>query len=177
MKKLLIIAIICAMSATANAQIKFGGHFGVPVGDLSEFYSFTLGADLYYMFGHNPDGFLKFGVATGYINYFGSTVDILGQDVDIDNASFIPIAGAVRITILKFITFGPDFGYGFGVSNGIDGGFYWRLVGGIDFGNAVEVNLFYHSISADGGGEGSSNTSFNTLGIGLLFQLGKNKKE
>ncbi len=176
MKKFIIIAMLCAVSATANSQIKFGAQLGVPVGDVSDFYSFTLGADLYYMFGHNPDGFLKFGVTTGFVNYFGKTVDIAGTDVDFDNAQFIPVAGAVRITLFKFITFGPDFGYGFGVNKGIDGGFYWRLVGGIDFGNAVEVNVFYHSVAADGGGDSEGKSSFNSLGIGLLFQLGKNRK-
>jgi hypothetical protein len=163
MKKNLLIIVFLVFGFAAQAQFKLGINAGVPVGDVSDFYSFSAGADAYYMFG-DPDKFFKVGATAGFINYFGKEADILGQTVKFDNTQFIPVGAAVRFTIFKFLTFGPDLGYGIGLDNEIDGGFYWRSVLGLDFANRLELNTFYHSVSV-------KESSFGSIGVGILLEF------
>ncbi len=166
MKKLIIVLTVLVFSAFyANAQLKVGVNGGLPIGAISDFYKFTFGVDGYYLFGNNPDAFLKFGGAAGYQLYFGDEVDILGTPVEFDNASFLTLAGVMRITLFKTLTFGPDLGYAIGLNEGNDGGFYVRSVLGIDIANRVELNGYYHLVTVDGG-------NFDSVGLGLLFEFG-----
>jgi uncharacterized membrane protein len=50
MKKNLLIIVFLVFGFAAQAQFKLGINAGVPVGDVSDFYSFSAGADAYYMF-------------------------------------------------------------------------------------------------------------------------------
>jgi len=167
MKKLIFTLFILAFAISAHAQLKVGINAGAPIGDYSDIYSFNLGADVYYMFGSNPDAFLKFGAASGFMNYFGSETDILGQTVEFDDAQYIPVAGVARITLFGILTFGPDVGYAVSLNDSDASGFYWRSVLGLDFANRVEIDTFYHSISVDG-------TTLGTIGLALLFEFGGN---
>ncbi len=164
MKKSIIVIVLLLTTHLAFSQLKVGINAGIPVGDVGEFYSFSLGADVYYMFG-DQDAFLEFGATAGFLNYFGKEVDIVGQSTDIDNAQFIPLAGAARFTLFGFLRFGPDVGYAIALSDTYDGGFYYRAVLGIDLGDRVELNTFYHSISQEGSNIGS-------VGAGLLIEFG-----
>jgi len=161
MKKLLFLLALVVCGNVANAQFKVGGNLGLPAGDISDYYKVSAGLDLYYMFGESKDAFLKFGATSGFLYYAD---DVSGGDFK--DASFIPIAGAARITFLSTLTFGPDIGYAIGldelvINDGTDSGFYWRAVLGIDLGNTIELNAFYHSISAG--------TVFSSVGGGILF--------
>lgn len=165
MKKLvflLMLAALLAVPKSAFSQFKFGPQAGVPTGDASDYYSFVLGLDAYYMFGNNPDAFLKFGAASGFTNFFGDDID--GSNESIDDAQFIPVAGVARITILDTITFGPDIGYGIGINSGNDGGFYWRLVAGLDLGNVLELHAYYQNTIVD-------SFNYGAVGAGLLIEL------
>ncbi len=157
---LTLVFLVCGIAA--NAQFKVGGNLGLPAGDISDYYKVSAGLDLYYMFGKSKDALLKFGATSGFLYY----ADDVGGGGDFKDASFIPIAGAARITFLSTLTFGPDIGYAIGldeisINDGTDSGFYWRAVLGIDLGNIIELNAFYHSISAG--------TTFSSVGGGILF--------
>ena len=172
MKKIFLLAVMLTMFASANAQFKIGPHLALPAGDASDLYNLVWGADAYYMFG-NPDAFVNLGVASGFLNFVGDEFESGGQTFEVDNAQFIPIAAAGRIVILSTLSAGADVGYGLGLNDGNDGGFYWRLNAGIDLGNVIELNAFYYNISVDGGGD--SNANFGAFGLNLLFELGGKK--
>jgi hypothetical protein len=155
MKKSYLIVAMLAMAICANAQLKIGANVGVPVGDLSEFYDVSLGADLYYLTG-KPDGRLSFGGGAGYMTYAGAETPV-GR---LDGSSYLTFAGAARVKIL-FLTVGPDLGYGFALSEDRTGGFHWRAVAGIKL-LIFEFNLFYHSVANDV-------VNQNTLGFGALL--------
>lgn len=144
-------------------QIHVGLDAGIPTGNISDLYSMTFGFNMYFMPGESNDGLLQFGGTTGYFYY----ADKFGGGGEFQDASFIPIAGVVRIKIFKLINFGPDIGYAAAVDKPdyLDGsgGFYWKLVAGIDVFKKIELNLFYHNISAG--------TSFSTFGLGGLYKF------
>ena len=161
-----IIGLCLLLSTSLKAQFKIGAHLGAPVGDFSSFYSAALGADAYYMFGTDPNGFLKLGVASGFVNFFGKEVDLepYESDVKVDDAQFVPVAGALRIQILKIITVGPDIGYAFGVSDGMEDGFYWKAVAGINLFDFLEVDAYFNGASID-------ESSIGSVGLGVLFEF------
>ena len=164
MKKLLFVILFGCGLIHAQAQVKVGLNAGIPTGDVSDIYKISVGADLYYMFGSTPDALLKFGGASGIL-YYG---DDAGGGGNFKDASFIPIAAAARITFLSTLTFGPDIGYAIGLddlelNDDSNGGFYWRLVAGIDLGDVIELNAFYHSISAG--------ATFSSIGAGILYKF------
>ena len=156
------IAILTVMltCSTAFSQFKIGPNIGIPLFDASDYYSLEAGIDLLYLFGDNPDALLKFGVASGFYNYFGDEID----GFDIDDSQFIPIAGAARIIVLKTLVVGPDIGYAVGISDDSEGAFYWKLVAGIDLGNVIELTAFVHGIPESG-------FTYGAAGLGLLFEF------
>lgn len=163
MKKILYLFIFVLIGFTSHAQFKIGAHVGAPSGDVSDFYSTTLGVDLYKMFGTDRNGLLKLGIASGFVNHFGDEVKIETFSTNIDNAQFIPIAGAARINFLLF-TVGPDIGYAFGISDGLDNGFYWKGVAGVKLLKILEIDLYYSSVTID-------DTNFDSVGIGALLRF------
>jgi len=164
MKKLVIAISLIFAAQVSFAQFKIGPAVGLPTGDAGDIYSLMAGADVLYLFGGNPDALLKFGAASGFYNYFGEDID----GFSVDDAQFIPIAGAARVIILDTIVAGADLGYGIGLGSESDGGFYWKLVAGIDLGNVMELTAFYHNLSQDG-------YSLAAIGAGLLFEFGGDK--
>ena len=67
------------------------------------------------------EGAVQFGLASGYVTFLGD--EILG--IEIDNASFLPLAGALRYGASDSFGFGADIGYAVGLApDGNDGGFY-----------------------------------------------------
>lgn len=164
MATVLLIGLFILVSPSVKAQFKIGAHLGVPSGDVSDFYTTALGADFYYMFGTDPNGFLKLGLASGFMNYFGDDVGIEEYSTKVDNAQFIPVAGALRIQLLKILTVGPDIGYGFGISDGMEDGFYWKGVVGVNLFDFLEVDAYFHGITIE-------ESSFGSVGLGVLFEF------
>ncbi len=159
MKKLLFLLAIIVCGTAANAQFKVGVNAGIPVGESADYFNFNAGLDVYYMFGKSKDALFKFGIASGFSNYFGEEMD---GGVSVDDTQFIPIAVAARITFLSTLTFGPDIGYGIGINDGNDGGVYGRAVFGLDLGNTIELNAFYSLVKVEKG------LDFATTGLGVL---------
>ena len=114
MKKLFFLAMFMTFAMTASAQFSAGATFGIPTGDADEAYTFALGLDVNYMF--ESDSEFSYGVATGYLTYFGDEITVLGTTVEIDNASFLPVAAAARYAASEKFSLGADVGYAIGLA-------------------------------------------------------------
>ena len=144
MKKLLIIGalIMASFSAYPQGGFKAGLNLGIPVGDLSDFYNLQFGADAAYTFSVGP--------MLGYSNFFPEESDVY------DNVQFLPIAAAGRLSLGSAFFLGADLGYGVGINDGNDGGFYYRPQVGYDFG-LIGLVASYSGVSRDGGSASSVN--------------------
>ena len=161
MKKVLVICLAMLFYSGLKAQgvFKIGVVAGVPTADAGDISNFVLGADAYYMF-EKEDAILNFGPTIGIRNYFG---DEISPGISVDDGQFLPIGGAARVTLLGVLTGGVDVGYAVGISDFLDGGFYFRPVVGLDILDILELNASYESIS-----DAATWGSFN---IGLLLAL------
>ncbi len=164
MRKLLLAAFIAVFSVTVmQAQtFKIGATAGLPSADASNFSSFVLGIDAYYYF-TDIDDFINIGGTVGYRNFFGDDVNILGLTVPVDDAQFLPVAVAARLKIFGLFGAGADIGYAFGLSDGLDGGFYFRPVLTFDIWDAIELNMSYESIT--------DFANWGNFNVGVLFQF------
>ena len=167
MKKIILVTTLALFSFTANAQFSLGAGVGLPTGDIEEVYSLQMNISATYMFESESD--FTLGVSASYVNYFGKTLDVevLGAaiEVEVDNASFLPIAAVLNYSLSDKFSLGTDVGYAIGISpDGNDGGFYLRPNLGYSLGDKSSLNLSYFSTSVDGG-------SFANIGLGIAFQL------
>jgi len=164
MKKLLLLMCIALFSLTsANAQtFKLGASFGLPAADASDISNLVIGIDAYYYF-TDIDAPIEFGLNAGFRNFFGDEIQVLGQTVSVDDAQFLPIAAAARLKLFGIFTGGLDAGYALGLSDGLDGGFYYRPVVGLDIADTIELNVSYENIS--------DAATWGNFNVGLLFQF------
>ena len=153
MKKLIcIVAIaVCGIFSSHAQNFRAEASAALPIGDAGDFYSFGLNVDLTYLIEFD-ESFLV-GPTVGFKHYFG-------EEDFIDDASFIPIGGSARYGVDEF-WFGVDLGYGIGVDEGNDGGFWYEPFAMYDFGN-IGVKLSYSGISNDG-------FTFSALNLGVEF--------
>lgn len=164
MKKLILSLTVFLVLGLASlqAQWKIGANAGVPVGDMEEFSNFHLGADVAYLF--NVGDKFEAGPMIGYSHYFVEDIEIDGMGTfEMDDAQFLPIAASGRVSLGSTIFLGADVGYAVGISDGNDGGFYYRPK--LGFGIA-SINIIgsYSGISVDGGNVSSVN-------VGIEFGL------
>ena len=165
MKKLVCIAALALFGLGVNAQegLKVGINLGLPVGDAGDVSSFSIGLDAYYHWAVSDD--FNAGVATGFTNAFGKSIDAGGfGSIDIPDVQFLPIAASGRFNASDMISVGADVGYALGISDGNDGGFYYRPMVGYGVSDNVEVNLSYTGISLDG-------ATWSTINLGVSFGL------
>lgn len=155
MKKVGIVLVFTLFVTVVQAQWKLGAHVGAPTGDYSSFFSTEAGFEAYKMFGTDRNGLLKLGIGSGFNSYIGKN--------EIDNAQFIPVVAAARLNFLLF-TVGPDIGYGFGVSDGLEDGFYWKAVAGVKVLKILEINLYYNSYNLE-------ESSLGSAGIAALLRF------
>tara|TARA_B100001146_G_scaffold222761_1_gene235850 strand:- start:60833 stop:61330 length:498 start_codon:yes stop_codon:yes gene_type:complete len=150
MKKLVLLGLfaIFAMGMTqAQNQFRVGAQGGVPVGDADNFTVFAIAVELGYLFEIN-DSF-QAGPSAGVQHFFGETfTNILGDDISRDE-TFLPISGTARFSPVDNFWFGADLGYAVGLSDGLDGGFYYKPHALYDFG-PVAATLGYSGIAGDG---------------------------
>jgi hypothetical protein len=170
MKNLLttLVLVITTLSIQAQGTVdrtnfRAGINAGLVTGDASDFYSFSLGLDILHVWGLSKE--IDLGVATGFNNAFGEEETFSEGGVTINtefaNVQYIPAALALRIYPSYGFKFGGDIGYGIGVSDGFDGGFYYKPLIGVDLNGSTELNVSYAAISNDG--------TFATVMIGVLF--------
>jgi hypothetical protein len=167
MKKLLIVAFVTIMGVgAANAQegiLNGGLNVGVPTGDANDFYGLTLGAELNYMY-PVADGF-TLGPSIQYSHFFGKDVEVLGgSSIEVSDASFLPISGAARFNVSDKFVVGANLGYAVGLSDGLDGGFYYRPLVGYKIGDTTQLNLSYSGITNDG-------VDVNNISLGVMFGI------
>ena len=165
MKKLLVIAVLAVFGlSSANAQEGFnaGINAGLPIGDAGDGWTFNITLDVNFLWpaGENFDA----GIATGYSHSFGDSIDTGFGSFDVDDAQFLPLAGAARLDVSEQFTVGADVGYAVGINDGNDGGFYYapRVQYGVS--EALDIVLAYRGVSLDGG-------SFDVLTLGVEFGL------
>jgi hypothetical protein len=165
MKKIILTAAALFSFGFANAQdgnFKVGLHSGLPVGDIKDFSSLNLGADLAYVW--NLGDKFSAGVTTGYSNYLGKTFD-LGEfgSFKSEDTGFIPVAATGQYLISDKLFLGADLGYAiFTESENSDGGFYYQPKFGYQA-EKFEFYAAYKGISVDGGSFSSVNLGFNFI--------------
>jgi hypothetical protein len=166
MKKVLLSVVMLVFAVSVNGQkgnFSAGVNLGLPTADASDGYSFTLGAEVNYLFDVSSD--FKAGVSASYLTFFGKDIDFLGTTIEIENAAVLPIAGAVRYLASDKFSIGVDLGYAIGISpDGNDGGFYYRPLIGYNLSEKMELNASYSGISVEGG-------TIANFGLGLMFKL------
>jgi len=165
MKKLFLLsifAIFAMSSANAQGDLSAGVNLGLPIGDAGDGWTFNVTLDLNYLWeaGENFDA----GVATGFSHSFGDSIDTGIGSFDVDDAQFIPLAGAARFSISDDFTLGADLGYAIGINDGNDGGFYYAPRAQYSLSEALDIVLSYRGVSLDGG-------SFDVLNLGVAFGL------
>ena len=153
------------LGATLQAQEGFraGINLALPTGDASDVSGFSIGLDATYLW--NVAESFDVGVATGFTNAFGKEIDVPGfGSVELDDVQFLPIAAAARYHVTDKFRAGADLGYAIGISDGNDGGFYYRPMVGYGLNEKMELNLSYTGISLDGG-------TWSTIGLGFMYSF------
>ncbi len=132
-----------AHSQQGNLSIGING--GIPVGDIEEFSTFNLGAEVAYRFDVSEQ--FKLGGVAAFSNFFGDSGEDEFGSWDVDDIQFLPLAATARFNISKFFA-GADVGYAVGINDGNEGGFYYRPLLGINFGK-IGALASYSGISRD----------------------------
>ncbi|RIA09563.1 outer membrane protein with beta-barrel domain [Flavobacteriaceae bacterium MAR_2010_72] len=173
MRKLLLVIVVVAIGLTASAQtssasdrggFNAGISLGLPIGDAGDGWTFNVTLDLNHLW--NVSDAFDAGIATGYAHSFGDTID-LGEfgEIDLDDASFIPVAAAARYRVSDTFTLGADLGYAIGISpDGNDGGFYYAPKVQFGVSDSIDIVGAYRGVSVEGG-------SFDVITLGVEFKL------
>lgn len=139
-----------------NSWFKLGLNAGLPVGDTSDFVSFTAGLDVRAQYLVNPH--IGIGVASGYNHFFGEN--------DFDDFGLIPLAAFGRYYFNESGWFiGLDLGYGF-LTNIEDtsGGLYLNPHFGY---NTYDWNFYLFYQYTDTGLE----TDIQSVGLGITYNI------
>ena len=142
--------------ASVNAQdFRAGISAGLPVGDASNFTSVALSGDLAYLIPVSE--VVSIGPSIGYSAY-------LKENSNGNSISFLPIAAAGRFNVSDRFTVGADLGYGVGLNEGNDGGFYYapKLQYGVI--EPMDIVLAYRGVANDG-------NNFSNVSIGVEFKF------
>ena len=160
MKKLILIALLAVFITTASSAqtFKIGPNIGIAASDAGDVSDWSIGADAYYMFG-NVDSWLNLGPTVGFRNYF---IKSEFSEVN-DNVGFLPIAGAARAKLFGVLDGGFDIGYALGLTDGVDGGFYFRPNLGVDILDTLELVGSYEFVS--------SQATWAAINLGLYLEL------
>lgn len=155
MKRLLLLFLMIAAgisSSYSQGDLRLGVNAGIPVGDAADVSSFNAGVDVTYLMGFGDT--FQVGPMLGYSHFFGED--------DFDDFQFLPIAASSRFG-LAGLELGLDLGYALGISDDLDGGFYYRPKIGFSLLNFGLIGS-YTGISDDG-------STFSTVNLGVEFRL------
>lgn len=174
MKKIFLVAIATvgfAFSGTAqDTKMKVGVDFGIPMGDIKDSASFNLGVNAAYTW-NVGEGF-DAGVGVSYNTYFAKEYDVLGVTVKPDNANFLPIYGTANYGFTENIFVGADLGYAIGLTEGVDGGFYYQPKVGYQT-EMFEVFVGYKGLSSkiDMGPFGDATVVYSSVNLGFNYKF------
>jgi len=153
MKKALLMTAIAVFAFTSvnGQELKAGLSFGLPVGDAGNIYNFNTNLDLNYLWKVSEK--FDVGVATGLSYNFGDEVripNVIGGGstiIDVEDAVFLPIAGAGRFALSEKFTLGIDLGYAIGIRpSWNDGGFYYAPRVQYSITEAIDLVVAYRSV-------------------------------
>ena len=160
-KVLLTAAIVVAGFISASAQTTFGAgvNANLPIGDLSDGYSFGVGAEL--QVEHKfSEKFSGIGT-TGFTHFFGKDFGGFKPKLGV-----LPILVGARVYPSEQFFIGAQIGYSLFLEDGDSGGFAYKPQVGYDAGN-VQLALSYNGVSNDG--------TASWLGLGAIFKFGGSK--
>lgn len=165
MKKLMLVGALALFSAVnAQSGFKLGANVGLPVGDIADVTSFTIGVDGSYVWPVAAE--FNLGIASGYSMWIGKDFNVPGLGtIKGQNVSLVPIAASGQYKLTPEFSLGVDLGYGFFFADGeSDGGFYFAPKAAYHFGPS-EVNLSYRGVSNEG--------SVSSINVGYAYSFGK----
>lgn len=164
MKKGIFFTLLSVLAVQVYAQegLKAGVNLGLPVGDAGDVSGLSLGIDAMYHWEVTET--FNAGIAAGFTNAFGKEIETGFGSIEIEDVQFLPIAASGRFMPADRFNIGVDLGYAIGISDGNDGGFYYRPIIGYGMTTGTELNLSYTGISLDGG-------TWSTINLGVLFNL------
>jgi hypothetical protein len=143
MKNVFYILLFCLFGVSLHSQtFKIGGSIGLPAADAADISTLAIGIDAYYYF-TDVDAVVEIGATAGFRNFFGDEI----AGFAIEDAQFLPLAGAARIKLFGVLSGGLDVGYALGISDGLDGGLYYRPVVGLDLADTIELTASFEGIS------------------------------
>jgi len=154
MKKIiLLLAMVIGFGSVFGQGIRVGVNAGLPVGDVKDISNFQLGADIAYLY--PASDLFSVGGLVGYSRYFVD-VQFDGMRGSTPDFSFLPIAATAHFGFDNSLFVAGDLGYAIGISEGNDGGFYYRPKVGYSLG-PVAIIASFSGISVDGGDVSSVN--------------------
>lgn len=162
-KSILLLAMaIFGFTSTQAQQGTFSAGIdgGIPVGDVEEFTTFNLGANIGYRFALAEQ--FELGAVAAYSHFFGDKGEEGGVEWEVDDFQFLPLAASGRFKAADFFA-GADVGYAIGINDGNEGGFYYRPHAGYDFGKLALV-ASYSGISRE-------SVTVSSVNLGIEFNL------
>ncbi|CDF79441.1 conserved hypothetical protein [Formosa agariphila KMM 3901] len=144
--------------------LNVGASFMLPIADLSDYSSAGVALDINYLYPIAP--MLNMGIASGYAVVFGDDYQGPIFEYEGEDFQYIPVSVATRYVPTEKVEFGADLGYAIGVSNGFDGGFYYRPVIAFNLTEMVQLNFSYTGVNNN-----NSWVTWSTLNFGVMFNL------
>ncbi|MDG1570842.1 hypothetical protein OZ410_00830 [Robiginitalea sp. M366] len=161
MKRILLFLFALGLFGSAAAQqgFKLGFHGSLPVSsETNNAVSLALGLDTGYLFALGE--VVDLGAMAGFIHGFPEKFDVGG--IDLPSVQFVPLAASARVWPSNSFSFGVDLGYALGLSEGNDGGLYYKPILGYLFGTQTEINLSYTGIE-------TGDAPWSTVNFGILY--------
>ncbi len=159
---LLIFSLISLTSIRAQEGFKMGIQAGLPFNDFNEALSVVVGADVSYM---SPLGeIVDIGSSVGFIHGFAETFQSEIVRNDLKSIQFVPLSAGLRLWTSNEFSFGGNAGYAFGISDGNEGGLYYRPMIAYLMSSSVEVNFSYTGIEID-------EATWSTLTLGIVYNF------
>lgn len=164
MKKLLLIASFALLTWSVQAQNEFigGAEIGLPIGDAGDIATFNIAVQLGYLFEINDE--VQLGPKIAYSHSFGEDIDTPLGSFEVDDTQFLPIALVGRYNFTDVFLFGLDLGYGIGLNDFNDGGFYYSPYFAYGVSEKVALMAAFRGIAVDGG-------SFDVISLGVEFSF------
>ncbi|MDB5203347.1 MAG: hypothetical protein JWQ27_2756 [Ferruginibacter sp.] len=163
MKKLFVLAALTVASFAVNAQspvkLSLGVDGQLPIGDFSDIYSFGIGGSL--QADYNVDPELALTLSAGYLNFSGKTVN----NFKYPSFGMVPVLAGIKYYFAPQVYGSAQLGLSFGTDKGDGSNFTYAPGIGYKFSNNVDALLKYTGMSV----KGSSNSSFNTIGLRLAY--------
>ncbi|MFC7357353.1 outer membrane beta-barrel protein [Jejudonia soesokkakensis] len=147
---LLILVLFGSTTMFAQGQFRAGLSGGIPIGDAGDLATFAIAVDLGYLLEITDK--LDVGGTVGYSHSFGDTIEAGGEEFDIEDIQFVPIAASGRFEVATSFTLGADVGYAIGIGEVEDGGFYYSPRAQYGVSESIDIVVAFRGITVDQGG-------------------------